>query len=245
VALLVDYDGTLVPITYTPELAAPTPQLTAWLRSIADHPRIDFHLVTGRPMAVVDGWFPGEAPVNLWAEHGIAFRSAGERGWHLTLPVTTDWIAAVDPILEAATARTAGASIERKTHSRVWHYRLVEPSLAADRLQELRHTLREAVGAAPVDFLDGKKMLEIRPHGVSKALVVLHVLGATRPHDTIVAIGDDRTDEDMFAALPPSGIAVHVGEGPTSAPYHLDDDGAVRRFLAQVAGVEPLDSFRR
>ena len=27
----------------------------------------------------------------------------------------------------------------------------------------------------------------------------------------MIAIGDDRTDEDLFAALPPNALAVHVG----------------------------------
>src|SRR5262245_48942144 len=76
VAVLVDYDGALVPITYSPELAAPSPALVAWLKTIAHHPSIDLRLVTGRPIAVVAEWFNSDAPVNLWAEHGAAFRHA-------------------------------------------------------------------------------------------------------------------------------------------------------------------------
>ena len=46
-----------------------------------------------------------------------------------------------------------------------------------------------------------------------------------------VAIGDDRTDEDMFAALPPGGVAIRVGAGDSSAPYRLDSPTAVRALL--------------
>jgi trehalose 6-phosphate synthase/phosphatase len=47
----------------------------------------------------------------------------------------------------------------------------------------------------------------------------------------VVAIGDDRTDEDLFAALPPSALTIHVGAVTTKARYRLADPAAVRRFL--------------
>jgi trehalose 6-phosphate synthase/phosphatase len=36
-----------------------------------------------------------------------------------------------------------------------------------------------------------------------------------------VALGDDRTDEELFAALPEDGLAVHVGPSPTRAGLRL------------------------
>jgi trehalose 6-phosphate synthase/phosphatase len=47
----------------------------------------------------------------------------------------------------------------------------------------------------------------------------------------VLAIGDDRTDEDLFAALPPEAISIRVGPGPTRARYHLDGVPAVRSLL--------------
>ncbi len=48
-------------------------------------------------------------------------------------------------------------------------------------------------------------------------------------------MGDDRTDEDLFAALPPASIAIHVGPAPGSPAIRLKDVAAVRRFLAALA----------
>ena len=48
----------------------------------------------------------------------------------------------------------------------------------------------------------------------------------------IVALGDDRTDEDLFAALPPSAIAIHVGPGPSLAAFRLTNVADARRVLA-------------
>jgi trehalose 6-phosphate synthase/phosphatase len=44
-------------------------------------------------------------------------------------------------------------------------------------------------------------------------------------------MGDDRTDEDLFAGLPPDAIAVHVGMRATLAGLPVADVGDARRFL--------------
>jgi trehalose 6-phosphate synthase/phosphatase len=61
--------------------------------------------------------------------------------------------------------------------------------------------------------------------------VVDEILRRVSDPARIVAIGDDRTDEDMFAAVPPEGITIHVGAGPTRAAYLLADTNAVRDLL--------------
>jgi trehalose-6-phosphatase len=53
-----------------------------------------------------------------------------------------------------------------------------------------------------------------------------------------VAIGDDRTDEELFVSLPPEAITVRVGPGPTRARYRLDGTGAVRGILQLLAESE-------
>jgi trehalose 6-phosphate synthase/phosphatase len=47
----------------------------------------------------------------------------------------------------------------------------------------------------------------------------------------LVANGDDRTDEDLFAALPPDAAPIHVGPKASSASVHVSDAAAVRWFL--------------
>jgi trehalose 6-phosphate synthase/phosphatase len=47
-------------------------------------------------------------------------------------------------------------------------------------------------------------------------------------------MGDDRTDEDLFAALPADGIAIHVGPTPSRAHYRVRDVKAARAFLDQL-----------
>ena len=47
-------------------------------------------------------------------------------------------------------------------------------------------------------------------------------------------MGDDRTDEDMFGALPPEAAAIAVGFRPSMARYRVASPGAARAFLARI-----------
>jgi trehalose 6-phosphate synthase/phosphatase len=79
--------------------------------------------------------------------------------------------------------------------------------------------------------IEGHKVIEVRQTAVDKGTVVREVAAQAPPGGLLVAIGDDRTDEDMFAALPPGGVAIRVGAGDSSAPYRLDSPTAVRALL--------------
>jgi trehalose 6-phosphate synthase/phosphatase len=66
---------------------------------------------------------------------------------------------------------------------------------------------------------------------VDKGSVIREIVARAPEGALCVAIGDDRTDEDMFAALPPGGVAIRVGAGDSAAPYRLDSPTAVRALL--------------
>lgn len=231
-ALLLDYDGTLVPIAPTPELARPDAALLALLGGLAARAGTNVHLVSGRPSSALTAWF-GHLPVALWAEHGAYCRLSREEQWRSTLPVHTGWMSDVYPILEEITANTPGSLIEPKQASIAWHYRGADPESGVAQAHELRVRLRRVQHRHAVDVLEGRKVIEIRMTGVSKAVVArhLHVTG----HDPdILAIGDDWTDEDLFNALPESSVTVAVGRRGSSADYQLPDDQAVRRLLEAI-----------
>ena len=78
-------------------------------------------------------------------------------------------------------------------------------------------------------------MIEVRPRGVSKARVVERVLATLDPPlPTIAAMGDDRTDEDLFLALPPDAIAIAVGYRETIARYRVATPQAARQLLERL-----------
>jgi trehalose-phosphatase len=126
-------------------------------------------------------------------------------------------------------AVTPGSLVEHKHHSVVFHYRVaVDPEPALD---DLRRLAADSVG---LTLIDGKKMLEITDSSTNKgkAISTLRLsLAAAR----VLFIGDDVTDETVFAALGPEDTTVHVGAGPTLARATLPDPQAVSDFLEELA----------
>lgn len=77
-------------------------------------------------------------------------------------------------------------------------------------------------------------MIEVRLRGVGKALAVRRLKPEWDAGALLVAIGDDRTDEELFRALPPGSISIAVGSHRSGARFHLDDYRAVRQLLHAV-----------
>jgi trehalose 6-phosphate synthase/phosphatase len=228
--LLLDYDGTLVPLARSPELAAPDDELLDLLYRLANTPGIRLDIVSGRTHTTLQQWF-GAVPVSLWAEHGFWHRPSPSGDWASAANVPSDWIERVAPILEQFVASTPGSHVEMKTASLAWHYRNAPRDFGTRQAHELRMLLGDLLSNQPLEVLEGKKVIEVRFRGVSKSLVAQRVAAEAGPATTIVAIGDDRTDEDLFRALPASSISVAVGRSWTTARFHLDDYRAVRHTL--------------
>jgi trehalose 6-phosphate synthase/phosphatase len=231
IALLLDYDGTLVPIVATPELAAPDAELLTLLGALSAMPRLDVHVVSGRDRDTLGEWLGG-LPVTLWAEHGFWHRAAPDAAWVQAAALPDDAWSKVLPIFEHFTASTPGSRIESKTASLAWHYRLADTHFGVRQAHELRMVLGDALSNQPLEVLEGKKVIEVRVRGISKAAVARRVLAAVPPATGIVAIGDDRTDEDLFSALPADAITAKVGGGTSRARYRIADPAAVRRLLS-------------
>jgi trehalose 6-phosphate synthase/phosphatase len=228
-AILLDYDGSLVPAAQAPDLAVPDADLMALLSALAVRPGTDLHLVSGRPRHIIADWFR-DLPAALWAEHGTYYRCARGDSWECTIAVPPGWMRRVLPILEQFTFNTPGSLIERKSACIAWHYRMADAELGSRQAHELRMLLGDALSNQPLEVREGRKVIEVRLRGVSKAIVAHRLLSTCGPA-SILAVGDGRTDDDLFRALPESSVRVSVGAGvdPTIAP--LPDHRAVRELL--------------
>ncbi len=235
-SLLLDYDGTLVPFAATPELAAPDAELYALVEALTRRPRTEVHIVSGRKRATLERWFGG-LPVGLHAEHGFWSRFPGGDWNGFQLPPAT-WREPVLSILRDFAERTPGSLIEEKTAGYAWHYRAADPEYGAVQAKELLAHLSSLLGNVPVEILRGEMVLEVRPVGVNKGRAVDQVLGRAAPETLLLAMGDDRTDEDTFAALPEGAIAIHVGPAQSRAPLRVRDVPAARALLARIASEE-------
>ncbi len=229
--LLLDYDGTLVPIAAEPQLAAPDRELLDLLRRLVARVQRSVYIVTGRERGALERWL-GASGVGLIAEHGAWLRESGQ-DWRLTKPQSPDWKAQIAPILRAYVNQVAGSLLEEKDRSIAWHYRRSDPELGAQRAKELADELTQFTANLELQVLEGKKVIEVRGAGVNKGAVAVTLALELRP-DFVLAIGDDQTDEELFRALPPSAYTVHVGTPFTSARFNVNEQSDVRPLLREL-----------
>jgi trehalose 6-phosphate synthase/phosphatase len=231
-ALLLDYDGTLVPFVDNPKFAHPDSELLRLLSLLSADPASKVVIVSGRPRRDLEQWF-GDLPVALIAEHGVWLRARGE-DWRAMKAVTAEWKDRVRPILQLYVDRLPGALLEEKEFSLAWHYRRADRDQASLRAKELLDDLADYTRNVDVQVLEGDKVLEIRKTSVTKGTAAVDWLAAN-PADFILGIGDDWTDEDLFRALPRQAYSVRVGLAPTAARYFLGTHMAVRRLLQEMS----------
>jgi trehalose 6-phosphate synthase/phosphatase len=240
--VVVDYDGTLRELERHPDLAQPTPEIRALLRSLSQVPDTEVHIVSGRRRRVLERWL-GRLPVYLAAEHGYLARPPGG-DWQALLDLDLDWLKPIERLLRRVAADVPGALVERKSCSVAWHYREAEPEYGAWRARELLNDLHQHLEGTPAEVLTGHQVVEVRALGVDKGLYVrsLFPSGKDSSH-FVLGLGDDRTDVDLLDALPSGSIAGHVGSLLPSArsvharreDVHLAGPPEVRGFLRQLA----------
>ena len=152
------------------------------------------------------------------------------------------WLEKAGAIMRQFARTTPGAFVETKTSCVAWHFCRAARGFGAAKARELRLALSRALADQPTEIIEGKRVLEVRPRGASKALVVQHLLARPLAPASILAFGDDRTDEEMFAALPRAAVSIHVGPGASLARYRLRNPPAVRSFLRRVIENPPSDT---
>jgi trehalose 6-phosphate synthase/phosphatase len=230
--LLLDYDGTLVPLAPLPHLAAPDAEILELLGRLAAAPDAAVYLISGRDRQRLSEWFL-DPRLHLIAEHGAWIRSAGTE-WRMLKPLASEWKETLKPILSVYVDRLPGSMVEEKEYSLAWHYRNADGELGPLRAKELMDDLVQYTANFDVQVLEGKKVVEIRNAGVNKGIAALQCLNEVQP-DCVLAIGDDQTDEELFRALPDSAVTIRVGWPFSLADYTLNDPTEVRQFLRELA----------
>jgi trehalose 6-phosphate synthase/phosphatase len=231
-ALLLDYDGTLVPFAAEPRLAQPDTELLELLTTLGSDPANELTIVSGRPRRILEEWF-GKLPISLIAEHGVWLRNKNA-DWRILKTMTNDWKDRVRPILQLFMDRLPGALLEEKEYSLAWHYRRADPDQASLRAKELLDDLTGYTRNIDVQVFEGNKVIEVRNSGINKGMAAMEWLSGQTP-EFILGIGDDWTDEDLFRALPPAAFSVRIGVATTAARFYLGNHTAVRRMLRELS----------
>ena len=226
IALLLDFDGTIVPIQPRSEmvrLGLPTRRL---IGRLAKHPRLTVCIVSGRRLA------------DLRRRANVpGVRYVGLHGWEwdnkTSGPPTDKILEQTKLLLKEHLGSLAGIRLEDKGISFAVHHRGATAGVALRAGALLRKTLKPFVPHLQV--LKGKKVWEVLPPEVQGKGRAVRLLLEDLPRGTLpIYIGDDTTDESAFAELR-HGITVRVGEHRrTKARFYLRNPDEIMGFLERL-----------
>ena len=233
ILVLLDYDGTLVDFESIPERAKPSAQLLKILKTLTDKPQTKVVIISGRRQYDIDS-FLGDLPINIIAEHGAMIKENGK--WRKQVIDYGLWKQSVLSIFERFTLTCPNSFVEEKQYSLTWHYRNAQTELGYEYSRELIRTLSDSVRSYNLRIIDGNKIVELTSNLIDKGKAVKKML-AQNKYDFILAIGDDKTDEDMFRELSENDHAftIKVGDGETFAKQKVHSVADVIRLLEQLA----------
>lgn len=215
----IDFDGTLAPLVEHPDDAVPDVAAMEHVRALANSDGVRVAIVSGRSLDDLRlrlGEVPG---ATLIGEHGNDFGDASPE----------------DAVLETAVKFVEilrggrDVTIEHKARSVTFHTRNLdraETDVVASRIRGWADEHPE------VTLLDGKEVLELTVATGTKGDAIRSLADEG---EGIVYIGDDRTDETVFAVLGPDDVGVKVGDGPTAARFRVKNVAEVVELLEAVA----------
>ena len=232
-ALFLDFDGTIVDIAPTPGSVAIPDRLPSLLAALRDTLGGAVAIVTGRPIAEIDGFLDAAVPA-VAGLHGLERRRPD--GAIVRPPVRPDDLRDARAALREFAAAHPGVLVEDKTYSLALHHRLAAVSTDACR-RVVNAALRDGMEGWQV--VEGKRVFEIRPRGSTKGTAIQAFMEEApflgrRP----VFCGDDATDEDGFAAVnAQGGVSIRIGEpAATRAALQVGTVGEMLDWLARTAG---------
>lgn len=225
---LLDYDGTLSPFAKLPAEAVPSVTLQQLIFQLCASNKNECVIISGRDQATLEKWF-GQFAVTLVAEHGAAIRHKGGE-WDLQANPADAWKEQIRTVMQLFVSRCSGSFVEEKNNTLVWHYRNTYADLGFTRSRELMNTLTQLTANAPLQVIDGNKVVEVRQMGIDKGVVALKLIQHFQP-DFTLCMGDDTTDEDMFRALENKAFTIKIGGRVSAAQFNLLTQEEVLPFL--------------
>ncbi len=232
--VLLDYDGTLVNYVTFPETAKLPDYIFDILFNLHDNLQTKIFIITGRRHSDIDKLL-NHTSINIIAEHGAMIRENGR--WKANLVDNVPWKKSVISLLSEFTGSCPGSFIEEKKFSVTWHYRNADPETGYAMSRKIIADMGNILTKNNLKILDGKKVVEVLSRETGKGLAIQRLFDILN-YDFILSVGDDATDEEMFAYLGhyPNAITIKVGDGETHARYKFNTINEVVILLKQLLG---------
>src|ERR1700722_15044621 len=234
-AVLLDIDGTLLDLAPTPREVWVPPGLAKTLKLLHEKTSGALALGSGRSLNDIDLIFAPDQ-----------FPAVGGHGAEMRIASDSEAVAVHAPPMDkelkrrlAAIAKLSpGILLEDKGDSLALHYRLAPHAEKA--IYEAVSLIRADLPNAPIEVLPGKCVCEIKHSGFTKATGVRELMTHVPFRGRLpIFIGDDVTDESVFAIMPDfGGLAFSVGRRAQGVTDFFDEPRDVRAWLARLADDE-------
>uniref|UniRef100_A0A6V7QYE4 Uncharacterized protein n=1 Tax=Ananas comosus var. bracteatus TaxID=296719 RepID=A0A6V7QYE4_ANACO len=180
-AIFLDYDGTIMPESSISKI--PSTDIISMLNNLCGDPKNTVFIVSGRGWTSLGEWFASCEGLGIAAEHGYFIRWSKEADWET----------------------------KTKESALVWHYQYADHDFGSCQAKELLDHLESVLANEPVVVKRGQHIVEVKPQGVSKGLVVEKLIRTM-----------------LF-------FACTVGQKPSKAKYFVDDTSEVLKLLKRIA----------
>jgi trehalose-phosphatase len=233
ILLMLDFDGTLVPLMPRPQDVYVDAELIRLLEALNALQNVWVVIVSGRAMADLREKLP-VVNVSMVASHGGEwFLPDHEYNRERLDPHIASRFAVIEEKLRRRLQEWPGCLLEVKPFGLAVHYRCASNHTSRSIVHEIVSVATPVIEDGSAELVNGDAVVEIRAAGINKGKAVQKLLSLAEDRCLPVYVGDDRSDEDAFRTLRGLGVTIRVGreDNPTEAEYTTNDTDAVRTLL--------------
>ncbi len=219
-----DFDGTLAKIVRDPHAARLARPIRVRLEELAK--RVQTAIISGRSVEDLRSRVGTVVP-HLIGNHGSEGPHTSREDMQQVRETSSGWLKLVNERFQDELARS-GVVIENKSYSFSFHYR------TADQRDEARALISRIVAelSPPPRIVLGKSVVNVMPptasHKGTALLEYMRRLDCSRA----LYVGDDETDEDVFALRDARILTVRIGKkNGSSARYFLKRQTEITELL--------------
>lgn len=231
--LFLDLDGTLSPISFNLSHISISDKIREVLLILSSDPDTHVVIISGRSRDDLDR-ICGELPIVLVAEHGGFFKEYRGR-WIPLFPSSVLWKSRVLPSFHELSRQYRGSLVEEKYFSVCWHYGFTKGGIGAREVQKILSTFHAIPNNNEFTIYHEKSIIDFRTTGIDKGKFAEQWVGGQSPFDFILAMGDSKTDEDLFEAIGTDFFTVKIGKvHQTSARYCISNQKDIESFFTDL-----------
>ena len=236
--LFLDYDGTLVEFTRTPDIISPDPKVIELIKRLANLSRIRLAIVSGRRLRDIQTLIPVQG-IYLAGTYGIEVQTPeGERIQRGDYSLIRPYLDRLKPHWEEILDGRKGYYLEDKGWSLALHARFAPEKEATRVISNIQQTLNQELITGEFRLIKHKKFLEVSAAIAHKGKTISFLLNSfPLPGARLVYIGDDDNDAEAFETIHSlGGVAISVAQyfgyiRSSGGDYVLKSPKAVRKWL--------------